>query len=456
VATFSRRDVDLRFDLAVRITSSLWLIGCWLRAGLLTGCWLLLLWAPTSQLAKAVGQLGFGTLAVGLAFAHRSPAALERLARLPGLRVLADHLTTSLDRATANASGLAEGVGAYLMAWVFLGPFPVTGLPVPVRIAGIAFATCYVWDAVLQAMIDPSWYNRRQPPSRPMRVFRWLIPLWLVSVEVIAYGPYSDAAREVPAAVRYALAATPLLYYPVWAAYEVMLRAAAEQVRTAEQQWRADIASDLHSAVKNPLTLLQTHLSGTSPALEESRSLVREARISVEDLRCQLQAPKHPSGGSGTRPFAELWELVARIVPSAARERCRLVAGAGEVQLHDADRLLLQRVLADLLTNAVAHGGHDVRVDLRSRPSTDGEPTLHLQVDDDGPGLPAGSLTDPRSSLRLLRERLRRLGGDLNGNVGPEGGRVIAWWPVHAAGAIAWSAGTGPQALPSPPAGSRR
>lgn len=431
---------DPRFDIAVRIAARLWRAGCWIRASLLAGCWLTLLWVPPGEAARAAVQLAIASLAVGLAFAHTDPDVLDRLGALPGLGRLADHLMSTDGRATVDASGLAEGLGVFLVTWVYVGPFAVGGLPVAVRITGLSLAIAYVWDAVLQAVIDPSWYNDRRPPPIGMRRFRRTFPLVLTALNLAALGSYSDAAREVPAAVRGVLAATPLLYYPVWVVVDLMLDAAAQQLRVAERHWRADIASDLHSAVKNPLTLLQTQLAAADPPLEETRSLVREARIAVEDLRRQLETPDAELTSRATRPLGELWETVHRTLPTAARDRCHLARGTADLPLYDADRLLVHRVLADLLTNAVTHGGQDVQVRLELAQAVNGGTQLLLHVDDDGPGVPELVLADPRSSLRLLRDRLQRLGGTLTLRP-PPGGRVTASWPVHPGGAITWAAG---------------
>jgi hypothetical protein len=81
---------------------------------------------------------------------------------------------------------------------------------------------------------------------------------------------------------------------------------------------------------------------------------------------------------------------------------------------------LIDRALGDLLGNAVRHARSiDVAFALH-----DGRAVL--QVSDDGPGLPAGVLDDPSSSLYRLRRNARQLGGDLVVEEGTRGGACLA------------------------------
>ena len=433
-----------RFDLAVRVAAPLWRAGCWVRAGLLAGCWGLLLLAPPAAAARGAGSLLVSSLAVGLAFVHSSPSALDRLRRLPGTGRLYDHLTGTQGRATVDVPGLAEGFGSLLALWVFVGPAPVPGLPVAARVAGIALVSCAVWDAVLQAVIDPSWYNAQDPPGRGMRRLRVAIPVIISVLLGAALGPWSSPARTVPVGVWGVLVALPALYYPVWAVTDLALDRAVEQLRAGEVSWRDDLAWQLHSAVKNPLSQIRAHLEQDDPPLEETRSLVRVTGAVVEDLRQQLLAPTRPDGADAVpEPFGALWGVLQRLLPAADRVRSGLTAGSAGVVLPDADRQLLRRVVADLVTNALRHTGGSVTVDLQV---LGGE--LRLAVADEGDGVPAEALADPRSSLRLLRDRLTALGGALT--LTP--GRVVASWPLHGSGAVTFvPVQTGP-----PRAGARR
>jgi hypothetical protein len=459
---------DIRFAVAVRATGSLWQAGSWLRAVLLAAAWSLLAWSQSAPDAVRGGlQLLPCTVGLALAFAHRRPETLARLDMNRYGHRLAEHLTSTLHRVRLNAAGLAEGFGCVLMAWIFVGPIPLRQLPPAARVAGVCLAACYIWDVMLQSVTDPAWYSRSHPPPRPVRRVRWIIPLGLAVVEFLAFGPLSVQARFVPAPVRYELAVTPLLLYPVWAWYEVVLNAAAEHLRGSELLWRADLASDLHSAVKNPLSLLQRQLTDSMPSLEESRSLVREARIAVEGLRQQLQVPQdvlHPV----IKPFGDLWDTVHRTLPAVARPRCRLRAGAAEVPLHHLDRLLMERTLADLLTNALVHGCGTVETDLSIEALADGVRAVCLEVVcpelvDAGPvdqlraggSAGPGDLVDRRSSLAQLRERVRRFGGDLVVTSGSQH-RVRAWWPVHPHDVIGWSDDQAPPAAPTDDARGHR
>lgn len=51
-----------------------------------------------------------------------------------------------------------DGVGtAFLAGSLYVGWFPLAGLPVGVRSLGLAMAVCYGWETLLQTVIHPGW-----------------------------------------------------------------------------------------------------------------------------------------------------------------------------------------------------------------------------------------------------------------------------------------------------------
>jgi hypothetical protein len=406
--------------------------------------WATLGWMPAGELPRAGGCLAVATAGVLLAFAHTSEQALDRLDRIPGAGRLVAHLSTTQGRATVDASGLAEGLGMALSITLYVGVAPVHGLPAPIRTAGAVLAVGYVWDAVLQAVIDPGWYNVEEPPSRGMRIFRPTIPPILALLTAAFVWPWSDAGHAVAPAVLVLLAASPLLYYPVWAAFDVLLRSSASQALRATARARESAGTDVHSLVKGPLVLLHQHIGEPAPEISEIRRLSWAAVLNVETMRRELAGVTPPLDAPQT--FDELWRTFASVVPSTEKHRVRVTPASAAVVLSPTDYQLAQRVLPDLATNALRSGAGEVSVSCW-KAARGMVREVHVEVTDDGPGiaattgvtptadgtLPAGLLPGgPASSLRALAAGLRRYGGLITlvdrAATGAQGTRAHAHW----------------------------
>ncbi|MDQ1375513.1 MAG: two-component system, OmpR family, sensor histidine kinase MtrB [Actinomycetota bacterium] len=109
--------------------------------------------------------------------------------------------------------------------------------------------------------------------------------------------------------------------------------------------------------------------------LEISRFDAGVARLAVEDVRVS--------------------ELLAHAVPASSRASVDIEPDAAAVSIR-ADKRRLERIVTNLLTNADAHGGGAVRIGLRRV-----DRALRLEVDDKGPGVPAGDR--PRIFERFAR-----------------------------------------------------
>ncbi|TCO62125.1 hypothetical protein [Actinocrispum wychmicini] len=396
------------FSTAVRAAGPIWRAGCWIRTLLLAGMWTTLLAATAGDALRGAAQLLLATAAVMLAFAHLSAEALARLGRIPGLTRLVDHLASTSGRATVDASGLLEGAGAFLATWLYVGPFPLVSLPTGVRILGVTLAVLYVWEAVLQAVIDPGWYSTKFPPPRGMRRFRVLIPVILCAIVLATVFPYNDVAGRVPLPVVLVLSALPLLYYPIRGAFDVLLRASVSHARSSYVIQCQETSIDLHSQVKNSATLLQRYVDESDPVIEEVRSLTREVMMRVEELRRDVLATGERSG---PRSFSQLWETVLRIVPSPRRGCCVLNEGSAALVLSAADYQIARRVLPDLVTNALNAGANLVHVNC----VLDDECT-RVRVADDGEGPAQAPDHTPHSSLGLLHTRLSMMDGGIAWN----------------------------------------
>ena len=416
-------DLQGMFSTALNADSQLWRAGCWSRAALLTGMWVTLAWAPAAELPRAFAQLLVATAGLLLGFASITPGGRELVAKVPGTAPLINHFGT-FRRAAVDAPGLAEGLGAFLAGLLYAGWFPLAGMPIGVRSAGLAMAACYGWETVFQAVIHPGWYNRDSPPASAMRRFRYAIPAIFAGFVTFVLLPWNAADTQVPLVVRILLSASPLLYYPLWAVFDIMLNASVTSLRNSETLWRWDAWGDAHGSVKNTLVFLNQYVEEPGPDLEEIRSLTRNALVVVDEFKGQLVGGRtqDPAGGSA----GELWGSVLRALGSPRRVRCTLNGDSGRVRLSATDYQVARRVLPDLVSNALKAGASAVD----ARCSVGGQPAeVRIEIADDGAGLTADDISDPRSSLRMLRAWLQERKGDIRHSANIAGGTTaVAYW----------------------------
>jgi signal transduction histidine kinase len=97
------------------------------------------------------------------------------------------------------------------------------------------------------------------------------------------------------------------------------------------------------------------------------------------------------------------------------------------------------RIVQEALTNALKHAGPGARASVTLTWSS---ARLHVEICDDGPGLPAGhGLPSGGHGLIGMRERVALYGGELEAGPRRTGGyRVAAWLPRAPAGAGAGAA----------------
>lgn len=416
------------FNTALNADSRLWLAGCWSRAALLAGMGITLAWVPASELPRAFALLLAAAVGLLLGFASVNPGGREMVARVPGMAVIADHFG-SFGRATIAVPGVAEGVGAFLAGSLYAGWFPLTGLPTAIRTLGLALAICYGWESLFQTVIHSGWYNRDDPPSRTMRAVRYVIPAVGAGFIAVVLLPWNAINTQIPLSARILLAVSPLLAYPLWAVFDIMLKASVTSLRNSQDLWRWDAWGDAHGSVKNTLVFLNQYVEEPEPDLEEIRSLTRNALVVMDEFKGQLVGQaKDPAGGS----VGELWGSVLRALGSPRRVRCSLERESAQVKLSATDYQVARRVLPDLVSNALKAGASavDARCSVSGRPAQ-----VRIEIADDGAGIRPDDLRDPRTSLRVLGAWLSERKGDIRPSVNARGGTtVVACWrtdPAH-------------------------
>lgn len=240
---------------------------------------------------------------------------------------------------------------------------------------------------------------------------------------------------------------------------------AAELAETREREAR--LLADLRHDLRTPLTVIGGFAAalsdGTAVGDDATRAAqaIGEEAARLERLVAELEALERlRDGAAGLRPErlgvgALLRETVARFAPTAGAAGVELAEvpvgtdGPGDLSFV-ADRLAVERILGNLVANALAAvsaGGH---VWLAARSVTAVGPTagpgVALSVTDDGPGFPPGDVErafqrfyrgDPSRSgtgtglgLAIVRELARAHGGDaVAENVAPHGARLSVLLP---------------------------
>jgi hypothetical protein len=263
-----------------------------------------------------------------------------------------------------------------------------------------------------------------------MRALRYAIPAIGAGFLAFALLPWNGADAQVPVFERILLAVSPLVFYPLWAVFDIMLKASVTSLRNSQNLWRWDVWGDAHGSVKNTLVFLNQYIEEPEPDLEEIRSLTRNALVVMDEFKGQLigDRARDPAGGS----VGELWGSVLRALGSPRRVRCTLDGESAQVRLSATDYQVARRVLPDLVSNALKAGASAVD----ARCSVSGQPAqVLIEIADDGTGLTAGDISDPRSSLRMLSAWLGEREGDIRHSANAAGGTTaVACWradPAH-------------------------
>jgi|UniRef100_A0A7V6DNK8 PAS domain S-box-containing protein len=220
-------------------------------------------------------------------------------------------------------------------------------------------------------------------------------------------------------------------------AYQERLRALASELSLTEERERRLLAADLHDHIGQILALAQIKLG----AMRQEASSP-EAQAAVTEVRDYIgQAIRYTRSLTYELGLPILYDLGLEAALEWLAEQMNEQHGL-EVRVHrdqeakplgEAARVLVFRVVRELLTNVVKHAHAskvDITIDKRGS-------CLHIQVVDDGVGFEmaeSGPRTGKSSGYGLfsIRERLTSLGGVVKINSQPgQGTRVAITVPLE-------------------------
>ncbi|WP_254897366.1 ATP-binding protein [Amycolatopsis sp. Hca4] len=160
----------------------------------------------------------------------------------------------------------------------------------------------------------------------------------------------------------------------------------------------------LSQSYETTLGDLHTHLEAAAQQIEtgrDVRELAQQFRELTATRRRQLLLTEENVGA------VDLFKNAVRA--HGDRLTLRATPHLGGLTVPRAQAILLEQGLADLLKNAVDHGGGIVEIGFAVEGAT-----MTLDVRDFGPGLPPERFAEPGGKLEHLRARLRDEGGDLS------------------------------------------
>jgi two-component system sensor histidine kinase BaeS len=231
------------------------------------------------------------------------------------------------------------------------------------------------------------------------------------------------------------------------------MTAELDRTKAEERELLANVRHDL----RTPLTVVSGFAealrdgtaAGPDGAARAGDAIAQEAERMgrlVEDLR---SIDELGTGGLALRrvalePGALAADAAARLAPGAAAAGVDLQADADAGLALAADRAAVERILGNLIDNALAASRRGGRVLVEARGAAVG--AVAFRVSDDGPGFPAGSLerafdrfyrADPSRTgpgtglgLSIVRALARAHGGDaVAENLAPSGARVTVTLP---------------------------
>lgn len=212
--------------------------------------------------------------------------------------------------------------------------------------------------------------------------------------------------------------------------YQERLRSLAAELSLTEERERRSLAVDLHDQVSQPLALAKMKLFALKEALawegrdqevREALSYLEEAIAASRALTSKLSPPLLFEGD-----WEEAVEWLAEQFERRHHIQVKVRRGAPLPPLPEAHRVLLFRIIQELLTNAVKHSrARQVEIFLDKQADK-----LCIDIKDDGIGFDVADVLSKSGTMAgfglfSIRERLGHMGAHLDLNSQPQEGTTV-------------------------------
>ena len=204
------------------------------------------------------------------------------------------------------------------------------------------------------------------------------------------------------------------------------------QIERAREEDRARIAREIHDELGAALTAITMRFQAARSDASARRQPLPAALDAIPELIDgasqainRIIGDLRPSVLDHLGVWAAIEWYATRVLPAAGIDYSIEVERSLRTRAIEADRATaIFRIVQEALTNVVRHShAHQVAV----RAGLDGGGALELEVHDDGTGIADHpSLDATAGGLMGMRERARRLGGELNVGAAPAGGTSVA------------------------------
>ncbi|MFF3712172.1 sensor histidine kinase [Streptomyces phaeochromogenes] len=204
-------------------------------------------------------------------------------------------------------------------------------------------------------------------------------------------------------------------------------RATVAQLAANEERLR--LARDLHDLLGHSLSLitLKSELAGRMLPEHPDKAAQQVADIENVSRQAMVDVREAVTGYRRPRLAGELAGV--RVALTAAGITAELPAEPDLTGVASETESALAWALREAVTNVVRHSGaRRCKVELVRRQTLEG-PVLELSVEDDGGGADSG----PGNGLTGLRERLEKVGGELEAGGARQGFRLLARVPAATA-----------------------
>ncbi len=214
--------------------------------------------------------------------------------------------------------------------------------------------------------------------------------------------------------------------------HNLLLQRFSDNVQDVREEERKAVARDVHDELGQLLTTLKMHifwLSKNAASHEEQRQARYDSMLGI--IGATLDWTKDMA--TRLRPVAldnlSLAEAVEWLVKETDKHSevhfQHEIASTPDVSIERATTVF--RVVQEILTNIVRHSqATEARVTLATV-----EDHLCIEIRDNGAGIDRNKLTNPKSyGIVGMRERVRRLGGEIRFRSGTDGTHVLAKIPI--------------------------